>query len=541
MKPIYLQEDNTSRRFLYLQLYDTIKARILQGEMLYGEKLPSLRSAAADLGISITTAELAYNQLLVEGYIVSKPKAGYFVAQIAPLAMSAAGGDARNMPGRPVPDGMGIQGDKHAIHVEAGNAVMRSQGKAEAGQTDSAEVRSNRRGVRTAPDGTAAGASTAGPGGMKAESAAAYDIRDFTAKSSPYRTDPSCFDFVKWKKCAARVFNEYSELLLYESDPQGEAALRFEISKYLYHSRGVTTSPERIVIGAGTQQITGHLCRILRKMDIRLVALEAPGYLPVQSMFRDGGFTISHIPVAKDGIEIDKLPTNIPSAVYVSPSNQFPTGAVMPVGRRYELIDWAVRNQSLIIEDDYDSELRYFGKPVPALQGLDHHECVVYLGTFSSTLFPAIKISYMVLPEKMAQIFREIKNEYTQTCSKAEQLTLAFFMEDGYYYTGIRKLRSLYAQKLNAVLQAFAAHGRQIVTPRSTDSGINLTVNVRSKKNADRLCAEAKSIGLQMIPLSEITDQETSALSFYYSQLPLGEIDGLVEELIRRWSYSSIS
>ena len=193
MKPIYLQEDNTSRRFLYLQLYDTIKARILQGEMVCGEKLPSLRSAAADLGISITTAELAYNQLLVEGYIVSKPKAGYFVAQIAPLAMSAAGGDARNMPGRPVPDGMGTQGDKHAIHVEAGNVVMRSQGKAEAGQTDSAEVRSNRRGVRTAPDGTAAGASTAGPGGMKAESAAAYDIRDFTAKSSPYRTDPSCF------------------------------------------------------------------------------------------------------------------------------------------------------------------------------------------------------------------------------------------------------------------------------------------------------------------------------------------------------------
>lgn len=184
-----------------------------------------------------------------------------------------------------VPDGMGTQGDKHAIHVEAGSAVMRSQGKAEAGQTDSAEVRSNRRGVRTAPDGTAAGASTAGPGGMKAESAAVYDIRDFTAKSSPYRTDPSCFDFVKWKKCAARVFNEYSELLLYESDPQGEAALRFEISKYLYHSRGVTTSPERIVIGAGTQQITGHLCRILRKMDIRLVALEAPAICRYRACF----------------------------------------------------------------------------------------------------------------------------------------------------------------------------------------------------------------------------------------------------------------
>ena len=467
MKPIYLQQEHTSARPLYLQLYDTIKERILYGEMLCGEKLPSLRGLARDLGISVTTTELAYNQLFVEGYITSKPKAGYFVARIAPIAAGAQ------------------------ETVQRGEETRRADG--------------------------------------------VYDINDFTFESSPYRTDPSCFDFVKWKKCAARVFNEYSELLLYESDPQGEAALRFEISKYLYHSRGVTTSPDRIVIGAGTQQITGHLCRILRKMDIRLVALEAPGYLPVQSMFRDGGFTISHIPVAKDGIEIDKLPTNIASAVYVSPSNQFPTGAVMPVGRRYELIDWAVRNQSIVIEDDYDSELRYFGKPVPALQGLDRHDRVVYLGTFSSTLFPAIKISYMVLPESMAEIFREIKNEYTQTCSKAEQLTLAFFMEDGYYYTGIRKLRGLYAQKLNAVLQAFAAYGGGIAAPLNTHSGINLTVKVRSKKKADRLCAEAKSIGLQLIPLSEITDQETSALSFYYSQLPLGEIDGLIAELIRRW------
>ena len=469
MKPIYLDQDNTSERFLYLQLYDTIKERILHGEMTTGEKLPSLRSLATDLEISLTTAELAYNQLLVEGYIVSKPKAGYFVAQIAPIT-----------PG------------------------------------------------------------VSGAGGQRGKSAAqANDLRNFTFEAAPYRTDPSCFDFVKWKKCAAKVFNEYSDLLLYESDPQGEAALRFEISKYLYHSRGVTTSPDRIVIGAGTQQITSHLCRILRKMGIRLAALEAPGYLPVQSMFRDGGFTISHIPVAKDGIEIAKLPANIPSAVYVSPSNQFPTGAVMPIGRRYELIDWAAANHSIIIEDDYDSELRYFGKPVPALQGLDSRGCVVYLGTFSSTLFPAIKISYMVLPEDMAEIFREIKQEYTQTCSKAEQLTLAFFMEDGYYYTGIRKLRSLYAQKLTAVLQAFAEYGSAIAAPIDTHSGINLTVKVRSKKKADRLCAEAKSIGLQMVPLSEITDQETSALIFYYSQLPLAEIDRLVEELIRKWGSNS--
>lgn len=457
MKPIYINQNDSNEKFLYLQLYDIIKQRILTGEMKSGEKLPSLRTLSKDLGISITTAELAYNQLLVEGYISSRPKSGYYIAEISPSPSHAK------------------------------------------------------------------------------VSAPLSEISGFTFEPSAYISDPSCFDFVKWKKCSARVFNDYTDQLLFESDPQGEPILRFEISKYLYSSRGVTASPEQIVIGAGTQQITSHLSRILIKMGLRLVCLEEPGYLPVQSMFRDAGFTISHIPVASDGIEIAKLPANIQSAVYVNPSNQFPTGAVMPVGRRYELLDWAAQNNSIIIEDDYDSELRYFGKPVPALQGLDNRSCVVYLGTFSSTLFPAVKISYMVLPEKMAQIFRSIKHEYTQTCSKAEQLTLAFFMEDGHYYTGIRKLRSLYSQKLQAALSAFSAHGGSVASPIDTHSGINLTVKVRSRKKAEQLCEEAKSLGLQMVPLSEITDQETSALIFYYSRLPLERIEPLIKGLIELW------
>lgn len=457
MKPIYINQNDSNEKFLYLQLYDIIKQRILTGEMKSGEKLPSLRTLSKDLGISITTSELAYNQLLVEGYISSRPKSGYYIAEISPSPSHAK------------------------------------------------------------------------------VSAPLSEISGFTFEPSAYISDPSCFDFVKWKKCSARVFNDYTDQLLFESDPQGEPILRFEISKYLYSSRGVTASPEQIVIGAGTQQITSHLSRILIKMGLRLVCLEEPGYLPVQSMFRDAGFTISHIPVASDGIEIAKLPANIQSAVYVNPSNQFPTGAVMPVGRRYELLDWAAQNNSIIIEDDYDSELRYFGKPLPALQGLDNRSCVVYLGTFSSTLFPAVKISYMVLPEKMAQIFRSIKHEYTQTCSKAEQLTLAFFMEDGHYYTGIRKLRSLYSQKLQAALSAFSAHGGGVASPIDTHSGINLTVKVRSRKKAEQLCEEAKSLGLQMVPLSEITDQETSALIFYYSRLPLERIEPLIKGLIELW------
>ena len=460
MKPILVDFSDSSAESLYIQLYRSIRDDILSGQIREGEKLPSLRNLSRTLNISITTTQQAYNQLLVEGYIVSRPQSGYYVAQVL---------------------------------------------------------------------GTGKGASPL------SESDEFYG-EVLPSEENPYICDSSCFDFNKWKKCSSKVFNDYSDLLLFESDPQGEAALRAEICKYVFSSRGVKCSPSQVVIGAGTQQITGHLCRILLEMNIHHVSLESPGYLPVHSMFSDGGFTISHIPVTSEGIEISKLPINIPSAVYVSPSNQFPTGAVMPVGKRNKLLDWAADNDSIIIEDDYDSELRYFGKPVPALQSLDKSSRVVYLGSFSSTLFPAVKISYMVLPEPMAAIFSKIKYRYTQTCSKAEQLTLALFMEQGYYNTGIRKLRSLYSQKLALTMQALASVPGPKITPTNTQSGINLIIRVRTKKTADELCHEAKSIGLQVVPMSDITDQDPAALIFYYSKLPIGQIDTLIRKLAELWS-----
>lgn len=459
MKPIILELNNNSSTPLYVQLYQSIKSDITTGAIKAGERLPSLRSLSQSLGISITTVQLAYNQLLVEGYTVSRPQSGYYVSQ--------------------------------TFH--------------------------------------------AGPG--FSSSADISIAKNFSADKddSPYIHDSCCFDFNKWKKCSSAVFNQYANRLLYESDPQGEKILRSEISKYLYSSRGVKCSPKQIVIGAGTQQITGQLCRILDKLEISHVSLESPGYLPVQNMFRDNGFAISHIPVHKDGIDISRLPVNISSAVYVSPSNQFPTGAVMPAGRRYQLLEWAKTNDSIIIEDDYDSELRYFGKPVPALQSLDSTDSVVYLGSFSSTLFPAIKISYMVLPPAIIGIFDQIRGRYTQTCSKAEQLTLALFMEKGFYNTGIKKLRNLYSQKLQASLLALSRYGHGKVKAVDTQSGINLILRIRSSKNAEELCSIAKSIGVHMVPVADISDQETSALIFYYNSIPLKEIDGIVKALMSLW------
>ena len=372
------------------------------------------------------------------------------------------------------------------------------------------------------------------------------DFDDYTFTRDGYLHDLSSFDFLKWKKCSARVFTEYADMLLFESDVQGEAALRFEICKYLYSSRGVTARPEQVVIGAGTQQLTTHLGRILTKMGIDLICTEDPGYAPIQNIFRDRGFGIAKIPVGKDGIEISRLPANIPTAVYVSPANQFPTGSVMPIGARYKLLQWAHENGSIILEDDYDSELRYFGKPVPALHGLDENQRTVYLGSFSSTLFPAVKISYMILPDEMAEIFSSIKADYTQTCSKSEQLTLALFMEDGYYYTNIKKLRSLYSQKLQAAIEAFGRWAPGFVSATNTKSGISMTLKVNSSKPSKVLCDMGKSLGLHLLPLDLAFpaaygsgSKNEKYLIFYFNQVPLDEISSSIRDLVTAWKKES--
>lgn len=458
MKPLFPPLDEHHREPLYRQLYKRLKEQILEGAIAAGEKLPSLRSLSQQLGISITTIESAYNQLLVEGYVESRPQSGYYCIGIT------------NAPTRGLP-------------------------------APAEEIR--------------------------------FDTYPF--EEAPYRYDLSSFDFGKWKKCMSKVLNEYSSLLLFESDPQGEKVLRAEIARYVYQSRGVSCTPEQVVISAGTQQLIGHLARIMERLQIQHVATETPGYLPVQNIFRDHGFTISRIPVAKNGIMIEKLPVNIPSAVYVSPSNQFPTGSVMPADRRYQLLQWAEENSSIILEDDYDSELRYFGNPVPALKSLDRNDRVVYFGSFTSTLFKAIRISYMILTPSMAKIFDEIKGDYDQTCSKTEQLTLAMFMEKGYYYTNIRRLRKLYSQKLSTALAALKKYGGDFIHPLNTQSGVNIILNVQSKKTAEELQQEAAALSIEIVCNQDFTDVHSRLLIFYYNQIPLEDITDAVREMTAAW------
>ncbi|MCI7146296.1 MAG: PLP-dependent aminotransferase family protein [Clostridiales bacterium] len=367
------------------------------------------------------------------------------------------------------------------------------------------------------------------------------DLEDIVEKEFPsMQYDPDCFDFNKWKKCMNKILTDYSPSLFFEGDPQGEMGLRTEIARYLYRSRGVSCTPDQIIIGAGTQQITSQLATLLRKSGIEHVALEDPGYTPVRSAFRDRGFAITSVNVAENGLVIEKLPANIRTAAYVSPSNHIFTGSVMPVGRRYELLSWAENNDSYIIEDDYDSELRYFGRPIPALRSLeDKGNRVIYLSSFSSTLFAAVKISYMVLPPHLAGIFSSIAGEYSQTCSKLEQLTLAMFMETGNYQTHIKKLRKLYSEKLNTVCEAFASCAGDFVSLKNTSSGINVLLTIDSGKEPAQLKKEAESLGIPTVILPGSGGSSTSMI-FYYNQIPLNDITPLISDLTGLWRQDAV-
>lgn len=460
MKALQPELNSASATPLYEQLYDYIRSEISKGTIGEFEVLPSLRALSETLGISITTCRSAYDQLVVEGYIESRPNSGFYVRAGANSALRSA----------PVSSGEKHSGDR-------GSGARR-------------------------------------PALMR---------------------DPDTFDFVKWKKCYSKVINEGSGELLSPADSKGEYELRAAISEYLYSARGVTASPDEIVIAAGVQQLTSHLARILALLGFDLINTEDPGYEKVKKIFLDRGFSLNGVPVNSDGIDIARLPSNIKSCAYVSPSNQFPTGAVMPVSKRRELLDWASANGSLVIEDDYDSELRYFGRPIPALKSLDTEGLVVYLGSFSSTLFPAIRISYMVLPRELSDLFDSIKNDYDQTCSKAEQLALANFMNEGYYRSGIRKLRKLCSKKLELMTgeieRLSGSKGKGVVLkPVKTWSGLHLHLKIERGPDAERLCEIAGKLGARALPMTESDDSE--GIAVFFDQIPIGKITDFIRDLI---------
>lgn len=442
---------------LYQQLYRAVKAAIEAGHLKKGEKLPSVRRLSADLHLSCTTVESAYQQLCVEGYLFPRPGSGYYV-------LSALNG----------------------------------------------------------------GAAKQAPPKIRASAVQPTQIRyDFGSGS----VDRSAVDIKIWRRHIRDVLNRQEALVSY-GDHQGERELREALASYSYGARGVVAAPEQIVIGAGTQPLLSILCGLLRNGN-RRVALEEPGFLQAEQIFADCGMEALRLPADGSGIRMDALRESGARLVFVSPSNRVETGAGIPVSRRFELLDWARDTGGVIIEDDYNGELRYRARPIPAMQGLDGGRNVVYLGSFSKLLLPSVRIGYMALPERLLEQYRARAGRYNQTASKVEQLALSRYVREGQLERQLRRLRKLYAAKsaalIRALKQAFG-NGAELVLQ---ETPLSVVLTLHSAENGESLCARAARGGVRV---TVFPGEGAPRLLLGFAGIPLDDIDPAVNRLKEAWS-----
>lgn len=287
------------------------------------------------------------------------------------------------------------------------------------------------------------------------------------------------FPLKRWKKCLADAIDQQQSNWLFEyGEKQGELTLRREISTYLLQFRGVRAKPEQILVTAGTQVSMALLCRLLALRG-ETVAMEEPGYSGIRSVLMDQGCQIEPVPLERDGLSVEHLEQNRAKAVYVTPSHQFPFGMVLSIGKRMRLLKWAYQTGSYIIEDDYDSEFRYRGQPIPSLKSMDDEERVIYLGTLSKSFLPSARTSYIVLPPSfMAEYARRLA-DYNQSVSPIIQRAIALFIQSGEFERHIRRMRKNYQRKHQVLLKSIVQYMGNRVNIVGEKSGLHILLKLK--------------------------------------------------------------
>jgi GntR family transcriptional regulator/MocR family aminotransferase len=318
----------------------------------------------------------------------------------------------------------------------------------------------------------------------------------------PARLDPASFPVPAWRKLLMESLQESPGRLVQYCNPQGEPELRCAIQLYLERSRGVVCDPEQIVICSGLQNSLDIVAQIL-KGSHSIMAVENPGYHLPRSVFRNHSFKVMPVPVGASGLELDALITSSSTIAYVTPSHQLPMGCVMPVANRLKLIEWAESDGKLIIEDDYDSELRYHGKPIPSLQGLRPSGNIIYLGTFSKILSPALRVSYLVLPHSLLAAYRRVFRDYFATVSLLEQKTLTKFMEQGHWNRHIRRMRTTYKKKHDLLLRAVEHHFGARATAAGQGAGLHVVLHLHGNALGEKeIIDRSLQKGIRLYPFS---------------------------------------
>lgn len=433
--PIQIRLEKESSKTLYEQIYEYIREEIRTGGILPEERLPSARFLSDSLQVSRTTVDMAYGQLVAEGYLTAKPKSGYFV--------NATEGQYNT--------GMTAAGEK-----------TRTSGKEQA-------------------------------------SALRYDF-------SPTAIDMTHFPYATWKKITKNILVDAKSQMFALGEPQGDEELRRTICRYLHGSRGVNCEPEQLIIGAGND----FLLLLLEKLLGRHVpvAMENPTYTRAYRIFRSFAYPISLVPMDEKGIRVDRLWESGAKAAYVMPSRQYPTGISMPIGRRMELLGWASADgDRYLIEDDYDSEFRYKGRPLPSLQASDTAGRVIYLGTFSKAIAPAIRVSYMVLPYPLLEKYRRECGFISSTVSRIDQTILNEFIRDGYFERYLNKMRKVYRTKHDLLLGEIREWEAEFAVS-GENAGLHILLTDRRGRDEESLVKAAEGADVKVYGMSAFCMEE---------------------------------
>ncbi len=425
---------------IYEFLYRCIKKDICSGKISSNEKLPSKRTLAQHLQISVITVENAYSQLLLEGYIYAIEKRGYFAG--TELANTGEGG---------------------------------------------------------APD-------TLPPVQPTAQPAHYIELNNNTPS-------PEMFPFSVWSKLMRRILSENATHLLEKTPCGGALPLRRAICQHLLHFSGMEVAPEQIIVGAGTEYLYVLLLQLLGTQKI--YGLEEPGYRKISHVYENGGAACVFLPLDEKGLSAAALEESPVDVLHISPTHHFPTGITMPVTRRRQLLHWAARETGrYIIEDDYDSEFRFTGMPIPTLQSIDDNERVIYMNTFSKTMAPGIRISYMVLPPHLLKKYSKEFQFYTCPVSSFEQYALAEFIQSGAFEKHLNRMRIYYRKQRKLVMETihrvFAGKtGYDIFEPHA---GLHFLLELHTRLSSRELREKMLEKGIKISCLSEYyrNRQETS-------------------------------